>query len=65
MRRRGVPGEAVMVGGLGRRCVWWADVKWLRVFGWDTMQCSARHVVCVECVCGNGAKELFGMAKEV
>jgi hypothetical protein len=26
-------GEAVMVGGLGRRCVCWADVKWLRVFG--------------------------------
>ncbi len=39
MRRRGVPGEAVMVGGLGRRCVCWADVKWLRMFGW--YKCSA------------------------
>ncbi len=25
----GCVGEAVMVGGVGRRCFWWADVKWL------------------------------------
>ncbi len=40
MRRRAVWGEAVMVGGLGRRCVCLADVKWLRMFGRQA-QCSA------------------------
>ena len=59
MRRRVVLREAVMVGGLGRRCLKWADVKWLRVFG--KVQCSAVRGAwyVFECVCGNGAKDVF------
>jgi hypothetical protein len=53
-----------MVGGLGRRCLWWADVAWLRVFGRDAMQCSARHVVCFECVCGKGLRTCVAWAKK-
>jgi hypothetical protein len=64
MRRRVVWGEGVMVGGLGRRCFWLADVKWLRVFGRDTMQCSARHVVCFECACGKGLRSCLAWAKK-
>jgi hypothetical protein len=65
MWRRAVWGEAVMVGGPGRGCLWWADVAWLRVFGRGTMQCSAGHVVCFDCVCGKGLRTCFGMGKEV
>ena len=56
MRRWAVWGEAVIAGGLDRMCLLWADVAWLRVFGRGTMQCSAGHVVCFECVCGKGLK---------
>ncbi len=47
MRRWAVWGEGVMVGGLGRRCLCCADVKWLRVvFGWyNAVQCEARGMV--------------------
>ncbi len=63
MRRRAVRGEGVMVGGVGRRWFWWADVAWLRVFGRGTMQCSARHVACFECVCGKGLMTCLAWAK--
>jgi hypothetical protein len=63
MRRRGVWGEGVMVGGLGRMCLWWADVALLRVLGRGTMQCSARRVVCFDCVCGKGLRTCLAWAK--
>ncbi len=40
-------------------------MAWLRVFGRGTMQCSAGHVACFECVCGKGAMDVFVMGKEV
>jgi hypothetical protein len=61
-------GEAVMVGGVGRRCLWWADVKWVRVFGRCNAVLCARHVVCVLLRVWQGSMEpmdLFGMGKEV
>ncbi len=64
MRRRVVFGEAVMVGGLGRGCFWWADVKWLRVCGrYKAVQCEARGMfgMCM----WPGAKDVFCMGKEV
>ncbi len=66
MRRWVVWGEAVMVEGVGRRCFWWADVAWLRVFGrCNAVQCSAGHVAWFECVCGKGLRTCFCMGKEV
>ncbi len=51
MGRRAVWGEAVMVGWLGRRCFWWADVTWLQVFGrYNAVQWEARGVVLTACV---------------
>ena len=64
MRRRAVWGEAFIAGGLGRRCLWCADVAWLRVFGRGTMQCSAGHVVCFECACGKGLRTCLALAKK-
>jgi hypothetical protein len=45
-------GEAVMVGGLGGRCVFgWVDVKWVRVFGrYSAVQCEARGTCLYACV---------------
>jgi hypothetical protein len=63
MRRRDVWGEGVMVGGLGRRCFLVGGCGVARVFGRGTTQCSARHVVCCECVCGKGLRTCLAWAK--
>ncbi len=58
-------GEGVMVGGLGRGCLWLVDVEWLRVVfsRYNAVQCEARGMFRMHM--WQGAKDVFGMGKEV